>query len=603
MLQDLYKGFKKVNEDDSSATLEHENGHSLTIAKSGLNRQQIKALSKLPLHQAKGSEEEVKAPMAAPVDGSTQAKSVGANIASAVTQNILEGATQATTPQQSQYLSPEQIQQMPIPTATSVETGEPVAPAVGATPPEREPTRRQVEGPLPPTFLSAVGAQDMLPNESGIQYQARKQQEYDQWVQSQKERQQQNERIKEYDFAKAATETPEQTVITDQLAQPEQKGLASTEAGLATQQQQPTGSVSQPSAKTAKPFAPAPLPSALRDPYEVLFDPNVPISERHQAGQIVYKGITDRIAKAEQDFQNKMANDEIDNDRVFNNMSTGRKIRTIIGVLLGAAGSGIGGGENLALAMLNKEIERDVEAQKANRESKFNLFKMHLEALNNERAATLQTMNNLRDNADLKMKDMLQSLDPKNLKEKTALQALIAQNQLAKTKAHSEMAQLELENLWKQQEKARSGTGELSYEPKEYRERGFNVMVPDEKGKLVSRRMYATNSQQAEKARQQSAALETVRDVYNRIVQFNTTKGRALTGEERDEAETLNKEMELALAAAKEVNVGEKGLKGLSGLAPIAGKILDFKGQSAKNVAFNRFLNAETVRVIKQFKQ
>ena len=601
MLQDLYKGFKKVNEDDSSATLEHENGHNLTIAKSGLNRQQIKALSKLPLHQAKGSEEEVKAPMAAPVDGSTQAKSVGANIASAVTQNILEGATQATTPQQSQYLSPEQIQQMPAPTATSVETGEPVAPAVGAEP---EQIRGFGSTPLPPGPLTGfIPSGDMAPDEPGYKYAERKQKEYDEYTAQQ-------QKISEAEKAQqkrlggpgifAALQPPE----AQSEATPEQKGLASTEAGLATQAQQPTGAVTapaQPAAQAEKPLAPAPLPSALRDPYQVLFDPTVSISERHQAGQIVYKGITDRIAKAEQDFQNKMANDEIDNDRVFNNMSTGRKIRTIIGVLLGAAGSGIGGGENLALAMLNKEIERDVEAQKSNRDSKFNLFKMHLEALNNERAATLQTMNNLRDNAELKMKDVLQSLDPKNLKEKAALEAIIAKSKLEKTKAHSEMAQLELENLWKQNELA-GKAGAAGLEPQAVREKTFTITVPTSEGNLQTRRVRALNPENAQKAQARSAAIDKARDVLNRINNFNRTKGVALvSGEEIGEAEGLNTEMDAAIAEMIAGGISDKTIKVLQNIAPKAGAMAQAK-QAGKAKSFAQTLTAETNKMIQEFK-
>ena len=52
MKDSLYKGFKKVAEDDKSATLAHENGHKLQIAKSGLSSEHKRALSALPLCQA-----------------------------------------------------------------------------------------------------------------------------------------------------------------------------------------------------------------------------------------------------------------------------------------------------------------------------------------------------------------------------------------------------------------------------------------------------------------------------------------------------------------------------------------------------------------------
>ena len=55
-MKDLYKGFKKIAEDERSAKLQHENGHELTIAKSGLNKSMKKMLENLPLHQAEGTD-------------------------------------------------------------------------------------------------------------------------------------------------------------------------------------------------------------------------------------------------------------------------------------------------------------------------------------------------------------------------------------------------------------------------------------------------------------------------------------------------------------------------------------------------------------------
>jgi hypothetical protein len=56
-MQHLYKGFKKVAEDQQKAFLKHDNGHELHIAKSGLSKKHIKALEKLPLYQAEGTQE------------------------------------------------------------------------------------------------------------------------------------------------------------------------------------------------------------------------------------------------------------------------------------------------------------------------------------------------------------------------------------------------------------------------------------------------------------------------------------------------------------------------------------------------------------------
>lgn len=102
-MHDLYKGFKKVAEDETSAVLEHEQGHKITLAKGGLGRKQKKALSILPLHQAKGTqipEEEQ--------DAGQELQQVGAEIADAVAENIVEGASQ-TVEKQPQSITPEEI--------------------------------------------------------------------------------------------------------------------------------------------------------------------------------------------------------------------------------------------------------------------------------------------------------------------------------------------------------------------------------------------------------------------------------------------------------------------------------------------------------------
>jgi len=56
-MEGLYKGFKKISEDENKALLKHDNGHELRIAKSGLSKKHLKALQKLPLYQAEGTQE------------------------------------------------------------------------------------------------------------------------------------------------------------------------------------------------------------------------------------------------------------------------------------------------------------------------------------------------------------------------------------------------------------------------------------------------------------------------------------------------------------------------------------------------------------------
>lgn len=54
-MRQLYKGFKKIAEDDDSAKLVHDDGHQLVISKRGLSKPLLSGLHELPLHQYDGT--------------------------------------------------------------------------------------------------------------------------------------------------------------------------------------------------------------------------------------------------------------------------------------------------------------------------------------------------------------------------------------------------------------------------------------------------------------------------------------------------------------------------------------------------------------------
>ena len=81
------------------------------------------------------------------------------------------------------------------------------------------------------------------------------------------------------------------------------------------------------------------------------------------------------------DVNNEMSNlradilqNKIDPQRFLTNMSTGNKIGTAIGLILGGIGAGLTGGENVVLKQLNNYIEQDLYAQKANLGKQENLL-------------------------------------------------------------------------------------------------------------------------------------------------------------------------------------------------------------------------------------
>lgn len=81
---------------------------------------------------------------------------------------------------------------------------------------------------------------------------------------------------------------------------------------------------------------------------------------------------------------------KIDPNAVINGMSTGKKIMTSLGLLFSGIGSGLTGEKNLALEMINNNIARDLEAQKASMGQAYNAYQMHREGTKDEFTADLQ---------------------------------------------------------------------------------------------------------------------------------------------------------------------------------------------------------------------
>ena len=79
-------------------------------------------------------------------------------------------------------------------------------------------------------------------------------------------------------------------------------------------------------------------------------------------------------AEYQKDIQNfqaeseKFRNDPVDAQRFINSMSGGQKAMSAIGLILGGIGQGLAGGENVALKMLQKQIDADIDSQFKNKD-------------------------------------------------------------------------------------------------------------------------------------------------------------------------------------------------------------------------------------------
>lgn len=90
-------------------------------------------------------------------------------------------------------------------------------------------------------------------------------------------------------------------------------------------------------------------------------------------------------------FQQDVLDQHIDPNRYLGSMDTGQRIGTAIALALGGLGAGLTGGPNQALSFLNSQIDRDIDAQKAELGKKETLLSANLKRFGNLREATEMT--------------------------------------------------------------------------------------------------------------------------------------------------------------------------------------------------------------------
>lgn len=92
-----------------------------------------------------------------------------------------------------------------------------------------------------------------------------------------------------------------------------------------------------------------------------------------------------------QENYNAVMAGKIDPNRVWNNTSTAGQVGSLVGVLLSGIGSGLTGQSNMAMDVINKAIDRDIEAQKQDLGKQKTLYSMNLQKYGNEQAADAAT--------------------------------------------------------------------------------------------------------------------------------------------------------------------------------------------------------------------
>ncbi len=104
-----------------------------------------------------------------------------------------------------------------------------------------------------------------------------------------------------------------------------------------------------------------------------------------------------------QELFNGIQNGTVDHNRLYHNMGTGNKILAAISVALSGLGSGLTGKPNIAMDVIQKSIDRDIESQKIDIGKKQNLFSENLRLIGDEKAAAMATKAQLLSSAQAKI--------------------------------------------------------------------------------------------------------------------------------------------------------------------------------------------------------
>lgn len=196
---------------------------------------------------------------------------------------------------------------------------------------------------------------------------------------------------------------------------PAQQAVAATQAAAAAGQAQASGGAPQ-------------IPDASQDPLLAQFDKNTQMQQdglnaaakiAGQAGLQNAATQSDHV-KAIQDAQTTFATQKaaldasdqqlqtdlakpLDPNRFWHSKSTGNQIGSALALIISGAGAGMSGQQNLAHQVIDKAIERDVEAQRNDKENKQSLYAKNLQQLGDARLAMQATIAQSQDIAAAKL--------------------------------------------------------------------------------------------------------------------------------------------------------------------------------------------------------
>lgn len=242
----------------------------------------------------------------------------------------------------------------------------------------------------------------------------------------------------------------------------------------------------------------------------------------------------------EQTFKLRVANKKIEEDkinpnRLMESQSAGDKILSGIALFLGGFGAGLTGQPNMALQIMENQIDRDIAAQMENKrdkqrayENQVNLFQQNLLNFNDEIQAHDVTKAQMFQSWDLKLDSMKALNNSKQYQDKIAtIQAGIKQKQAELGIKIAENTQRKAETV--------STKYEVKTTPATTRTETETIMSPmgkdrslevrDKEGKQLG---LAGTPKVAEDINAAVAATATITNIVDKLIEIRKTEGRTL---------------------------------------------------------------------------
>lgn len=255
-----------------------------------------------------------------------------------------------------------------------------------------------------------------------------------------------------------------------------------------------------------------------------------------EARHAAFKLEQDKLQKDTDELFNQTVNQKIDPKRFWQDKSTGQKIGSVIAIALSGIGNALSASagitaSNGALDMINRAIDRDIQAQKENQANTRSLYNMNLQRLGDARAAETATQSQMLTMATAQL----------------SRNAAIVGTDIAKATRDAFMADamIKIQDLNNQTLKATN----------EAKKAGYELAVPG-----IG---LALDAQAAKEAREMAGKTKAFLSILDDIVETGKKTGRTLSPEARGQMESKIADLKSAYKEANKLGTLDKGVEEL----------------------------------------